>query len=289
MTLFRRKVNDLQEKHNLDIYITLVLAFTVTALAIFQVTDQSVLSAAILATLALVSLSLLKNRRETEEVAKTLHGMRDMQRQMDAIVSSMGITFAFIPVSEGRFSDSSRMIRELAMKASKEVLVLDFNPLADKESKVRYHKQEKTSEARQKYYESLIEKVKNSKAGEFRYRRLVQIPPGRHIHELVADDEIFRAHCEALVSLGEKQPEIASLRVCAPFQERTSFIIDRRHLILEWIMLDPADRYYSGGGYLIFDDPAGNLIVSFLRFFERADANANLVKLSDLSAAGNQS
>ncbi len=286
MKLFRRMLTDLQDRHNLDIYITLVLAFTVTALAIFQVTDPSVISAAILATLAFVSVNLLKNRRETEEVAKTLHKMRDMQWQMDAIVSSMGITFTFVSVGEGRFTDGSRMIRELAMKASKEVLVLDYNPLAEKESKVRYRKNEKMSQFRKQYYDSLIEKVKNSKAGEFKYRRLVQIPKGRHICELVEDDEIFREHCEALINLGEKQPEIASLKVSAPFQERTLLIIDKRHLILEWIILDPEDRHYSGGGYLLFDDPTGNLISNFLLIFERADADSNLVKLSDLNPGG---
>lgn len=283
MNLFRSVLSDLKERQNLDVYITLAVAFTVVCLDIFNVTDQSVVSEAILATMALVSVSLLINRRETDEVAKTLAGMRDMRHQMDALVSSLGTTFTFLPVSDGRFTEGSRRIRELTAKAEREVLVLDYNPLEEHESKVRYHQNEKASEVRRQYYESLIEKVRNSKPGEFRYRRLLQIPRGRKISDVLADDPIFREHCEALARLGQKAPEIASLRTCAPFQEQTFFIIDRRHLLLEWVMLDPEDRYYSGGGYLHFEDPAGNLINNFLRFFERADATAALVKIGDLA------
>jgi hypothetical protein len=48
------------------------------------------------------------------------------------------------------------------------------------------------------------------------------------------------------------------------------------------VLLDPEDRCYSGGGYLHFEDPAGTLIGNFLRFFERADATASLVRIGDL-------
>lgn len=283
MKLLRSALKDLKERQNLDVYITLAVAFTVVCLDIFNVTDQSAVSEAILATLALISVSLLINRRETDEVAKTLAGMQDMRQRMDALVSGLGTTFTFLPVSEGRFTEGSRRIRELTANAEREVLVLDYNPLEEHECKVRYHQNEKASEARRQYYESLIEKARSGRSGEFRYRRLLQIPRGRKVSDVLADDPIFREHCEALVRLGQKQPEIVSLRACAPLQERTFFIIDRRHLLLEWVLLDPEDRYYSGGGYLHFEDPAGNLVNSFLRFFERADATAALVKIGDLN------
>jgi hypothetical protein len=231
---FRNVIKDLRGRQNLDIYITLAVAFSIVCLDIFNVTDPSLISAAILATLALVSVSLLVNRRETDEVAKALGDLGNMRHRMDSLVSSIGITFSFLPVSEGRFTEGSRRIRELTMQARREVLVLDYNPLADNESKVRYHQDEKVSETRRQYYQALIDKVRNSGSGEFRYRRLLQVPRGRRISEVMADDATFREHCETLIRLGEKQPEIASLRSCAPFQERTFFIIDRRHLILEW-------------------------------------------------------
>jgi hypothetical protein len=283
MKFLRSVLSDLKERQNLDVYITLAVAFTVACLDIFNVTDQSVVSEAILAIMALVSVSLLVNRRETDEVAKALSDLRDMRQKMDDVVSSLGTTFTFLPVSEGRFTEGSRRIRELTANAEREVLVLDYNPLEEHGCKVRYHQNEKTSEVRRQYYESLIGKVKNSRSGEFRYRRLLQIPRGRKISDVLADDPIFREHCEALARLGQKAPEIASLRTCAPFQERTFFIIDRRHLLLEWVLLDPEDRYYSGGGYLHFDDPGGKLVNDFLRFFERADATAALVKIGDLA------
>lgn len=83
MKFLRSVLSDLKERQNLDVYITLAVAFTVACLDIFNVTDQSVVSEAILAIMALVSVSLLVNRRETDEVAKALSGLRDMRQKMD--------------------------------------------------------------------------------------------------------------------------------------------------------------------------------------------------------------
>lgn len=59
-------------KQNADIYITIVVALAVAILGILGVVDDKVIFSAVLATLALVSSSLLKNRRENEELQDEL-------------------------------------------------------------------------------------------------------------------------------------------------------------------------------------------------------------------------
>ena len=72
MNLIRHILKDFQKRQNLDIYITIIIAIVVSVLGIFQVTDLSVIISAVLATLALVSISLLVNRRENDEIQKAI-------------------------------------------------------------------------------------------------------------------------------------------------------------------------------------------------------------------------
>lgn len=72
MKLFQRIWQDILARQNFDIYITVVLAFMVAILGLFGIVDQTIISSAVLATLALTSVSLLMNRRENEDIQLAL-------------------------------------------------------------------------------------------------------------------------------------------------------------------------------------------------------------------------
>jgi hypothetical protein len=67
MTEFLRTVwEDIKARRNIDVYVTVGLAIVIAVLDVFNVVDQEIVSAAILATLALVSNSLLQDRRRSQ-------------------------------------------------------------------------------------------------------------------------------------------------------------------------------------------------------------------------------
>lgn len=280
MKILQKIVIDIQRRQNIDIYITISIAVLVSILGLVQVADQSVISSAVLATLALVSFSLLMNRKENEEIRKALTVTDNLQERFEEITSRLNVSFTFVR-RESR--TATQKIRKLVQEASMEMLVLDYNPLEDTQDKVRYPGDVKLSESRKGYYTEIIEKVRNSQPGTFRYKRILQVPIGRQIADILVDDPIFKEHCEALIQLGGKQPEIVSLKSCVPLYEANYIIIDKRHLILEINILDPDNRYYSSGGFFFFDDPSGSLISTFLRYFERVNEHAKLVNMGDLN------
>lgn len=63
---------DIRTGQNLDIYITIAIAIAVAILGTIGGANQTVISSAILATLALVSIGTLRNRREDEVIKNTL-------------------------------------------------------------------------------------------------------------------------------------------------------------------------------------------------------------------------
>jgi len=77
MKLFRIIWQDIQNRQNFDVYITIVLAIIVAILGTFGLASQSIISSAILATLGLLSFSVLANRRENEDLSKHLAKIRE--------------------------------------------------------------------------------------------------------------------------------------------------------------------------------------------------------------------
>jgi hypothetical protein len=63
---------DIRTGQNLDVYITVSLSIIVGVLGVLGIVNQTIISAAVLATLALVSVSLLQNRRENDVIQNTI-------------------------------------------------------------------------------------------------------------------------------------------------------------------------------------------------------------------------
>ncbi|WP_406358556.1 hypothetical protein [Streptomyces sp. NBC_00658] len=69
MRLLRRVRDDLSAGENLELYVTALLSLTLAVLGVFNVASGAVLSAATLATLALLAGSLLGSRRQVADLA----------------------------------------------------------------------------------------------------------------------------------------------------------------------------------------------------------------------------
>jgi class 3 adenylate cyclase len=171
----------------------------------------------------------------------------------------------------------------LVKQATHEMLVLDFNPLHEQDSNVRYSEEDRTSEMRRRYYESIIERFRRSKPGTFKYRRVLQVPEGLKLADIISGDQIFQEHCETIIALGDAQPENINLKISSKILHEGSYIIiDSTHLIFDASFLDPITRYNCAGGTFFIEDTAGDLINCYLKFFDRAEAYASIVRHSDL-------
>lgn len=73
--VFKKVWEDIYAGQNLDVYITLVIASIVAVLGVNDPSKQSIVSSAILATLGLISIGLLTNRQENEQIRQTLEAL----------------------------------------------------------------------------------------------------------------------------------------------------------------------------------------------------------------------
>jgi hypothetical protein len=274
MNIFRGFIYDVRNKQNLDIYITVLLAFTISGLGFFQVTNLTVIASAVLATLALVSVSLLVNRRENELIMKDFSKIEFLSNRLDEVVKGIDVKVGFVPEDSDQPGTGRAKVRDIISKALHEVLVLDhiFMRVSEK----------KNNAERKGYYDELIRKVVSCKGNSFRYRRILQISERQTISDLLSEDSVLQNHCIDLVKIGESKPEIASLKSCPPLYQGTFILIDRRYLIIEIPILDPDFHHHTDGGQFIFDDSSGTIINHFIQFFHRADAFSMLVKSKDL-------
>jgi hypothetical protein len=202
--------------------------------------------------------------------------------RVDDLARSIGVRLTFVsagPDAPKRvYPWASHLIRD----AKKEILVLDYVPLTEAGDRARYEPEIRVSSERRAYYEEIQHRLEKEPLEGFRYRRIIQIPRGYHLASVVSKDPVLQQHCQTLAVIGARQPEFASLKTCEPFYEGTIIIIDQRHIMLEIDALDPDSREYYMRGAFLFDDPVGELISQFRRFFDRIDANAVLVRMPDL-------
>ncbi len=134
------------------------------------------------------------------------------------------------------------------------------------------------SEIRQRYYDSIIERVETqiSKGAKFTYKRICQFPrSGRTLRTL--KDTIFVEHCKKMVSLNHNkgiQSYVKRSRVSLPI---AFIIIDRQHLV---VSIDTF-RYKGGNnerfmkGELIISDPQQELISVFMNEFDTVENSPN--------------
>jgi hypothetical protein len=272
-------INDLRNRQNLDFYITVIISLIVAIFGISQSVSQEVISSAILAILALVSLSLLINRRENDEIKKSLSITKDLKEEFINLASGLGTKVSFIEI--GTELSHLKYVTQLVQNSLEEILVLDWNPLEQVEEdkvRIRYSDEMYKSELRKAYYDAILEKIQNDRSGKFRYRRVLQIPKERSISDVIGEDPIFRDHCDSVVKLGERRPENVCLKVSNVLHEGSYIIIDNRYLIFDMAFIDPFTGNHGEGGTFFFDDPTSQVISIFRRFYERADARAVIVK-----------
>lgn len=71
-SILKKIWQDIRTGRNLDVFITMLIAVIVAILGVIGVTDQSIISSAILATLALLSVSMLLSRYQDEQIKNAL-------------------------------------------------------------------------------------------------------------------------------------------------------------------------------------------------------------------------
>jgi hypothetical protein len=141
MKNFRTIWQDIKAGRNLDIYITVILAFFVAILGIFGVANLAIISAAVLATLALVSVSLLQNRRENDSLQSAVSQLQKINETMSPFLGhepssyteqnhllSSARTVYFWGVSFSRMIPHVRDALERGLKAGLQVRFLILKP-----------------------------------------------------------------------------------------------------------------------------------------------------------------
>ena len=116
------------------------------------------------------------------------------------MTTALGVKAAYIHEPQKKHERATQKITDLIASASQELLVLDFNPLIEEDAKIkqlrkgagqRHSEEAELSPERRRYYKQIMEKVRESDVKAFRYRRIIQIPIGRRLSDLIHNDEVF--------------------------------------------------------------------------------------------------
>ncbi len=212
---------------------------------------------------------------------KTSNDVDNTHQKIAELAKSLNVKFTFFPIGQGNPKANYQHVAKMIRIAKNEILLLNYGPVRRLKGEITYDKQALASSERQKYYDAIEQKIQKIQSGNFKLRRIIQLPEGEKLSDI--DDPLMINHFKLLAEIGTKQPEFVSLKQSQPFFNTTFMIIDKRYLLFAISVLDPDDKEYYTKGHFVFDDPVGNLIDEFIRLFDRIDAHSRLVKTSDFN------
>jgi len=202
--------------------------------------------------------------------------------ELSSINRRLGLTVRFVHDPPRRSTgEIYRTAREIVEKAEKEILVLYYSRPRDDAERERSHgiETEVYRAERERYTQTMLEKLREHKTKRLFYKRVVQLPEGRDTK--LTEDRLgkrWTEHFKGVLETLNDFPDAAYLKKAPLFLEQTFVIVDRRYVIWGIDGIDPEHSVRYMEGALFFDDPHQEFIQYLIGFFERADAHAVIIR-----------
>lgn len=170
-----------------------------------------------------------------------------------------------------------RQLEKRIRNAKSEILILTNYAFDWENGKPVYDPDRMQIHERRGTYSAIHRKLQREKRSGFRFVRIVQIPEGHRLEEVLPFDDIYREECELLAALTATEPEFASLRVSEPVFQNTFCLIDRSFVYLEFDVSrsDPGQLFTPF--VMMIEDPNSEAIQELLKLHQRIEANARLI------------
>ena len=132
------------------------------------------------------------------------------------------------------------------------------------------------SQAKSGYYEALIRSIDRG----VKYRRILQIPDGKRLKDILYDNYYIQ-HFKEIIKLQNKRPNLLSLKVVSPkYNIPTFLIIDETIIVLQIDQI--VDNKLQMAGIIIIEDPRREITNRFCTIFNSLDNQSTAVQVSDL-------
>lgn len=199
---------------------------------------------------------------------------------MGTLANAIGHRVKIVSDAEGY-----KELQKRISNANAEILILTNYAFDWEHSKPIYDPIRMQSPERRAAYTAIQNKLKREKRSGFKFVRIVQIPNGHHLEEILPFDNIYREDCEFLAKIAAKEPEFASLRTSDVIFQNTFCVIDQRFLYLEFDISRPNSDQFFSPFVMLVDDPNSETMQELRKLHQRIEANTRLISHIDLRPA----
>jgi len=138
------------------------------------------------------------------------------------------------------------------------------------------------SQAKSGYYEALIRSINRG----VKYRRILQIPDGTRLKDILYDNYYIQ-HFREIIKLQNERPNLLSLKVVSPkYNISTFLIIDETIIVLQIDQI--VDNKLQMAGIIIIEDPRREITNRFCTIFNSLDNQSRAVQSSELPEQNSQ-
>jgi len=141
---------------------------------------------------------------------------------------------------------------------------------------------ETVSQAKSGYYEALIRSISRG----VKYRRILQIPDGTRLKDILYDNYYIQ-HFREIIKLQNERPNLLSLKAVSPkYNISTFLIIDETIIVLQIDQI--VDNKLQMAGIVIIEDPRREITNRFCTIFNSLDNQSRAVQGSELPEQNSQ-
>ena len=180
------------------------------------------------------------------------------------------------------YSDGFKELRQKIESAEFEILVLS-NYVFDWDGKKHlYDPETMQGPERKATFEATQEKLRHErlqrrKGKKFKFVKIVQIPKGHNLDEVLPHDPIYEDDCKFLAELAGSESEFASLHLSEVVFYNTFCIIDESFLYLEFDVQKPNIDQTFSPFTMIIEDPDSKVITTLRTLHQRLEKVSSMI------------
>lgn len=183
------------------------------------------------------------------------------------------------------YSEGYKELQKRIMSAKKEILILtEYINIFDWECGApKWDPERRNSSHRKAFYHTLQSKLLDEKGNRnFRLVKIVQIPKGHEIKEMLQHDPIYAENCNFIAKISKKEPEFACLRITNMNIGNSILLIDESFAHISFDIRNPFDLNVDAPIVLLIDDPKSESIEYLSKLFQKIEANSLKVEFDDI-------
>lgn len=213
--------------------------------------------------------------------SSTQQHVADINEYTQDLAAGLGHRVKTIAYSQGY----DELIKRIERAESEILILTEYVNIFDWENcKPIWDAERINSPERKQFYDTLQKKVTSEREDRnpFTFVKIVQIPEGHKLAEMLAHDDLYRKNCEFMLDIAKEEPEFARIKVTKMMFNNSVILIDKSFAHISFDVKGHDDSSVEAPFVMLIEDPKSDALMNLLKLYKRIEQRSTLLTRADL-------